>query len=281
MKTLHVVLFADVDQSFFKAAAERHGAAIRTLVRSEDVSLVLCSSMTRAELEMCQQELEIRQPFVCESGAAIFVPHDYFPFEIPSDRDLAGYYAIEFGRRHTEVLDTLHRAAARAHVDVVGFSDLSVEQVAAECGLSLSQARLSKLREYDEPIRPIDAASHGRLYRALWSAGLAFTYRRRHDHVGAAVDKGRCVRLLTALYRRAYGSVLSIGIGDARQSAALLQRVKFPFVVERTFGDESGGLLPGVPRLRLESESTGWLDAIVAGAERALDRQLHRVHAAG
>lgn len=283
MKPSHVVLFADVDHSFFKVAAEPHSEAVHRLIHSEGISLVLCSSMTRGELEMCQQELEIRHPFVCESGAAVFVPRDYFPFEIPSDRELAGYRAIEFGRRYVEVLEMLHRASARAHVGVVGFSDLSVEQVATDCGLSLSQARLSKLREYDEPIRPIDAVSRDRLCRALSSARLAFTYRRVYEHVGAAVDKGKCVGLLTALYRRAFGSVLTIGVGEAAHSAALLRRVKFPFVVERTRGDESARLLPAVPRLHLESGSTGWLDAIAAGAQLALNRHQssHRLQAVG
>lgn len=280
MKPNHVVLFADVDHSFFKVVAESHSEAVRRLVRSDGQSLVLCSSMTRAELEMCQQELEIRHPFVCESGAALFVPRDYFPFEIPSDRDLAGYHAIEFGRRHVEVLEMLHRAAAVARVGVVGFSDLSVEQVAADCGLSLSQARLSKLREYDEPIRPIDGLSRDRFCRALSSARLAFTCRRVYEHVGAAVDKGKCVALLTALYRRAFGPVLTIGVGEAADSAALLHRVKFPFVVERTRG-ESAHLLPDVPRLHLESGSGSWLETIAAGAQWALDRQLDRVRAAG
>jgi mannosyl-3-phosphoglycerate phosphatase family protein len=280
MKPNHVVVFADVDDSFFKVAAEPQSEAVRRLVRSDGMSLVLCSSMTRAELEMCQQALEIRHPFVCESGAAVFVPRGYFPFEIPSDRELAGYCAIEFGRPHAEVLDNLHRAAARARVGIVGFSDLSVEQVAADCGLSLSQARLCKLREYDEPIRPIAALSRDRFCRALASARLAFTYRRVYDHVGAAVDSGKCAGLLTALYRRAFGSVLTIGIGDAANSEALLRRVKFPFVVERTGGDESATLLPGVPRLLLKSGSTSWLDAISAGAQQALDVQMHRVPAA-
>lgn len=280
MKPSHVVLFADVDQSFFKVAAERHSAAGQNIAFSERTSLVLCSSMTRAELEMCQQELEIQHPFICESGAAVFVPRGYFPFEIPSDRELAGYCAIEFGRPHAEVLEILHRAAARARVGIVGFSDLSVEQVAADCGLSLSQARLSKLREYDEPLRPIEVSSRHRFRRALASAGLAYTYRRVYDHVGAAVDKGKCVGLLTALYRRAFGPVLTIGIGEGANSEALLRRVKFPFVVERTGGDESATLLPAVPRLLLKSGSTSWLDAISAGAQHALNVQVHRVPAA-
>ena len=283
MKPSHVVLFADVDHSFFKVAAEPLSAAVRKLVRSDGISLVLCSSMTRAELQMCQQELEIRHPFVCESGAALFVPRDYFPFEIASDRELAGYRAIEFGRRYADVLEMLHRAAARAHVGVVGFNDLSVEQVAADCGLSLSQARLSKLREYDEPIRPIEASPRDRFCRTLYSARLAFTYRGAYDHVGAAVDKGECVEVLAALYRRAFGSVLTIGVGEAAHSAALLRRVKFPFVVERTTGGESARLLPAVPRLHLEWGSTGWLDVIAAGAKQALNRHQssHRLQAVG
>ena len=33
----------------------------------------------------------------------------------------------------------------------VGFADLSVEQVASVCGLTVAQATLAKRRDYDEP----------------------------------------------------------------------------------------------------------------------------------
>src|SRR6185503_17372638 len=87
---LPIVVFSDPDQRAVGEAAR----ALAALGRAA-VSLVLCSSKTRAEVETIQQALGIHHPFVCESGAATFVPAGYFPFDVPQARDLAGYQAVE------------------------------------------------------------------------------------------------------------------------------------------------------------------------------------------
>ena len=267
-----VVVFADIDGTFLARPHVRLPSDADGLLASERIALVLCSSMTRAELEIVQQDLRIRQPFICESGAAILIPEGYFPFDVSRDRHLAGYDVITFGRPYAEVVGALHRIAARLNTPIVGFSDQSVEQVARECGLSLSWARLAKLREYDEPFRLVDPTreSHDRLWRALRSAGLACTARGLRDHVGAPVDKGHSVNVLTALYRRALGRVVSAGVGTAPHSATLLHRVHAPFVIGPPAGS-SPWSLPDLPRIASTSDQTSWLETIVeiAGQARA------------
>src|SRR5262249_44541472 len=110
-----VVVFTDVDDSLLTPSTNRAIDPHETLGR-ENITLVLCSSKTCAELEIVQQELGIRHPFICESGAAVFVPHGYFPFEVPRDRDGAGYHVIEFGMPYVHVVDVLHRTASHLGV---------------------------------------------------------------------------------------------------------------------------------------------------------------------
>jgi len=179
--SLPAVVFAPVDQTFLSGEPSRLSADADDILAGEAVILILCSSMTRAELERCQQELGFVQPFICESGAAVLLPHGCFPFDVPSDRDLTGYHVIEFGRPYGEVVALLHRTASRLGIDVVGFSDMSIEEVASECCLSLSHARLAKLRDYDEPFafsRPRRMRERGcgrRCARSDWIAPVAAT----------------------------------------------------------------------------------------------------------
>lgn len=265
-----VVVFADIDGTFLARPDIRTPRDAEGVLATERIALVLCSSMTRAELEIVQQDLRIRQPFICESGAAILIPHDYFPFEVPCDRRLAGYDVVTFGRPYADVVGVLHRVAARLNTPIIGFSDQSVEQVARECGVSLSWARLAKLREYDEPFRLVDPTreSYDRLWRALRSAGLACTARGLRDHVGAPVDKGTSINVLSALYRRALGKVVTAGVGTAPYSATLLRRVHAPFVMGLP-GGSSPWSLPDLPRIVPTSDQTSWLDTIVDIADRA------------
>ena len=70
--------------------------------------------------------------------------------------DIAGYGVVEFGKPYAEVVALLHRAADRLGIKVVGFSDLSVEDVAIDCDPPLLQARLAGLRKYNEPFRVVN-----------------------------------------------------------------------------------------------------------------------------
>jgi mannosyl-3-phosphoglycerate phosphatase len=285
---LPVVVFADVDEAFLASQSSSAPLDLEEILAREQVTLVLCSSMTRAELETCQQELGIRCPFICESGAAVLVPNGHFPFDVPSDRELPGYHVIEFGKPYSEIVAVLHRAATRLEIPVIGFSDLSVEQVAKECGLSLSHARLAKLREYDEPFRLVNVTpdAHERLWKALRGLRVSCTYRASFEHVGAPVDKGLCVNVLSSLYRRTFGPMVTVGLGSAEHSAALLHRVKLPFLAlpflaEMRAVSPSALSGPGIPRLHVTTDRIAWVETILHLVHRARERRRPRVSAAG
>jgi mannosyl-3-phosphoglycerate phosphatase len=276
------VVFADVDQTFVGQTTSAAVGRAGEIFAREAIVLVLCSSMTRAELEMSQQELAIRHPFICESGAAILIPHGYFPFDVPCDRGLPGYHVIEFGTPYADVVALLRRTSRRIGVPVIGFSDLSVEQVADEFGLSLSQARLAKLREYDEPFRLASGSSeaHRRVWRALRAARLVCTHRALYEHVGASVNKGTSVDVLTTLYRRAFGPVVTVGVGTASNGLSLLRRVKWPFLFESGAADNAP-TLTRIPRLHVAPQPAAWIDSIVDVARQSRDRARRHVSAAG
>jgi mannosyl-3-phosphoglycerate phosphatase len=224
-----VVVFSDVDGVLCDPHMHVFADAARALstLDSASMSLVLCSNKTRAEIESIQQALGIHQPFVCESGGAVFIPAGYFAFELPHSRELAGYQVVEFGRPHAEVAQVLRRTAARLRVDVLAFSDMSVDEVARECRLSLLQARLAKLPEYGERfcIRDRRAGARGRLSDALHAAHLRCIAGDYYDYVGAPVENSLGVALLRTLFHRAYGSVVTVGLADALADENVLQLV--------------------------------------------------------
>jgi len=161
-------------------------------VTAKRLPLVLFSTKTRAELEFIQQGLGLRHPFVCENGAAVYVPTGYFDIPVPTTRVVPGYEVIEFGRPYAEVVDALHRTARSLGIDIVGFHDMAIEDVAVEWRLPLLQARLAKMREYGEPFRIVSGNLRHRqqLIRALWPAGIACTCMGQYDHAGAPAGEG-------------------------------------------------------------------------------------------
>jgi mannosyl-3-phosphoglycerate phosphatase len=221
------VIFSGLDGPLHNPSATAFAKAARVLeaVTRANVSLIFSSTKTRAELEHIQQELGITDPFICESGAAAFIPPNCFGGDVPGARPIAGYNAVEFGSTYANVVATLHRTARNLRVAIHGFSDMSVEDVARECQVALLRARLAKLREYDEPFRILDPhpSAGTRLFKALHAARLQCTSVGRYHHVGALFDKYAAVNLLLRLYRRAHRSVFTVALVDAAAGRHLLK----------------------------------------------------------
>jgi predicted mannosyl-3-phosphoglycerate phosphatase (HAD superfamily) len=254
-----VVVFSDVDAVLAdprKPAFAVAGRLLQPLV-AEDVALVLCSSRTRAELEFIQQMFGITDPFSCENGAAAFIPHGCFPFDISSARELPGYHTIEFGRPYIDVVDTLNRTAARLRIEIVGFNDMSIEEVARECGVSLLDARLAKLREYEERFRILDSSpsAASRLMRALSASRLRCIDDDSFYYVGAPVDHRPGVELLDGLYRRAGSGVQTIAVTDVLREHNLGSLADHRIIV---LDDDIVSGSVGV---------TDWAEAIVGGIQ--------------
>ncbi len=264
-----IVVFSDVDGVVSASAAPAFAAAARTLKRlaREDVGLVFCSSRTRAELEHTWQELGGCHPFISERGGAVFIPDQSFAFDVSTARDIAGYRAVEFGRPYADIVDTLRSTAQRLRIKVRGFNDMSVEEVAWRCQLSLLQARLAKLREYGELFRIADSspATRNRLFKGLHAAHLRGVTAGRFDHVGAAVDTALGVDLLCTLYRRAYGPLLTVGLADAMSELAFLQLVDYPVFVQSRETNTTPPILERMPRVRVTHavDVAAWAHAIL------------------
>jgi predicted mannosyl-3-phosphoglycerate phosphatase (HAD superfamily) len=220
-----VVVFVDADAAPPAPAVgdpNRHAAALEMLA-ARRITIVLCSHRTRAEVEGVRQALGLFHPFVCERGAAAYVPERYFGTDLENTRKVGGYEAIEFGEPYENVVDTLRRASHRLAIPLVGFEGLSVEQAARECSLPLLDARLAKLREYTEPFRLVspNPVAERRLFKALESAGLTCTSYGDFHCAGSTSGAGSAAAVLTTLYRIALGTIAVAAAGDAAWSAQI------------------------------------------------------------
>src|SRR5687768_3604649 len=128
-----IVVFADPD-TLRNQNAPPLSATRDTLKALADhgVVVVLWGNESRAELELIQQDLSVRHPFISENGGGLFLPCGSFA-RLPSHtRATAGYDVIDFGRPYHHVADVLHALADRLGVQVTSFRDLSINQVAEQ-----------------------------------------------------------------------------------------------------------------------------------------------------
>ncbi len=254
-----------LDEHTYSCDAARE--ALDVLARAE-VPLIACSSKTHAEIVEIQRELAVGHPFICENGGALYIPDGYFPMVPRGARRAEGAFALEFGSPYPDVVEALHATAARLRLTVVGFNDMTVEEVAHVCDLSPERARLAKLREYDEPFRLVDGDAAGltRLRAALHVRGFRSTRGGRFDHVTGGTDKGVPVATLKALYQRYAGQpVLTVGLGDCLNDVPLLATVDLPIIVRSRGAAVTSRMLAQLPSARVTrvTGGLGWSEAIL------------------
>ena len=218
------IVFAGIDNVPLAIdEGHRRLPALLATLADERIILVFCSFRARAEVEGFRQSIGVFHPFVCENGAAVFVPTRYFGSELHNARSVGGYEAIEFGLRYDLVVERLRRVADQYRLGIRGFADMSIEQVARECGLSLLDARLAKLREYGEPFRLLrpDHVAQRRMVSALESAGVWCTPHGAFLHAASVLGAGPAAAVLISLYKAAFGPILTAAAGGDGMSAVM------------------------------------------------------------
>jgi len=279
MPDRRLVVYTDLDGTLLDAETYAMEAARPALdaLRRHGALLVLCSSKTRAEMEPLLSELGLGAPFIVENGGAIYLPREDFATEVPEAEPCGAWMRWALGVPHARVRQCLADLKRRLSVPVVGWSDLAPEAIAAECGLSLDEARRAKQREFDEPFRVAseDPEVLSRLAAIVAEHGLRLVRGGRYFHLLGSSDKGRAVRALSDVLRRRFGALLTVGIGDSENDAPMLAAVDLPVLVRRPSGEPDPAVMRLVPHVRVTSGigPAGWREAVLdilaeeAGAE--------------
>jgi mannosyl-3-phosphoglycerate phosphatase len=229
------IIFTDLDGSLLhpKTYSFKEAAPALELIRARGIPLVLCSSKTRAELDLYQKRLHITDPFIVENGGAVFVRMGYFTFFTNGVRR-GDYLVSAFGTPYAEIRKAFVRLRGRLGVAVKGFGDMTVEDIAKLTGLPEEEAALAKVRDFAEPFI-FEQGTDERVLGAIEKSGLHWTQGRLFCLMGNH-DKGKAVRLLKRWYESEYGRIISIGIGDALNDLPLLREVDHPVLVQNADG---------------------------------------------
>jgi mannosyl-3-phosphoglycerate phosphatase len=200
-----------------------------------NVPIVLCSSKTRAEIEFYRKEMGITDPFIVENGAAILIPKNYFKFTYAYMKQTARYFIIELAAPYPVMRSKLKKVRMQTDSNVIGFGDMTAEDVTRDSGLTLQLAKLAKKREYDEPFR-IVAGNEKEILGAIKNEGLNCIKSNRYFHLLGNSDKGKAAEILKNLYFQKFGKILTIGIGDSPNDLPMLKVMDKKFLVKKTKG---------------------------------------------
>lgn len=257
------VIFTDLDGTLLDALDYSYDKALPTVeyLKKKAVPIIFCSSKTRMEQEFYQAKLRIFHPFIAENGGAIFIPEGYFSFDF--DHQIKdGYQIIELGMPYREIRRIIAQLRVDTGVNFKGFGDMSDEEVAVETGLDRESAHRAKQREYDETIK-LDGTSAAvkNVLDAIKKAGLNYAAGGRYYGVMGQSDKGKAVKILAELFRRKFGQIKTIGIGDSFNDLTMFLAVDAAFLVQKPDAAWEDINMPGLHKV-IGIGPEGWTKAI-------------------
>jgi len=258
------VIFTDLDGTLLDRetySCEKAIPAIRFL-QEERIPIVFCSAKTCSEQEVYRQQLNIADPFIVENGGAIFIPADYFKYEFNFTRQVSGYNVVELGISYSKIREILQNLRELNDINYTGYGDMSDEEVAAETGLSKAAAHLARQREYEETLVLRGTFEEtNRVLASIKQAGLNYMSGGRYYGVMGDNDKGQAVKILTELFRKKFGRIKTIAIGDSRNDVSMLACVDLPVLVQKPDGSWENIDMPDLYRVNAIGPE-GWSVAI-------------------
>jgi mannosyl-3-phosphoglycerate phosphatase family protein len=253
------VFFTDLDGTLLDCCTYSFDDArpALALLAGRRIPLVLCSSKTRAEIEYYRERMDNHHPFISENGGGIFIPKGYFHFAIHagecSVHEEGDYIVMRLGAHYVQLREAMVSLREEGF-HVTGFGDLTAEEIAEATGLEMAEARMSKMRDFDEPFFFAGNEEEQRkLLDAIRAKGFSYT-RGRFFHLLGNSDKGKAVSILTALYKKASGNIITVALGDNPNDLPMLERVDMPVIVQKRDGSYAPDI--NLPRF-LKAEGIG------------------------
>ncbi len=236
-----ILIFTDLDGTLIDHDTYDFKEAQPTLdqLRSRSIPVIICSSKTRAEIEICRRRMGLSYPFIVENGGAVFIPSGAFDLRDLNYVEKGPYHVVELGVPYAD-LCTIWREIKKKNFRMRGFSEMTIDEIAACTGLPPEEAALAARREYSEPFMFSDtSAQFSLLTNLLQEKGLTITRGGRFYHMIGQNDKGTAVQILTRVYANTYPDkkIWTAGLGDSANDIPMLRHVDMPVVIRKKTGE--------------------------------------------
>ena len=242
------IIFSDLDGTLLDHDTYAYTETLEALrlIKDQKIPLILCSSKTRLEIEWYRKRLGLQDPFISENGAAIFIGKEMVAVHDVPFVTHGSYKVIELGTPYQSIKKSFAGIKTETGLNLFGFSEMSVAQVAEFTGLSPDMAALAHARDYSEPFLFMEEENRvAVLEEAVHKRGLKITRGGRFYHLIGDSDKGEAVRILKKLYNKAGSPTISIGLGDSLNDVPMLENVDVPVLVKK-----KNGRYESCPRLK-------------------------------
>jgi len=222
------IIFTDLDGTLLdENYSYKEALPVLKILRKRRVPIIFCSAKTKAEQEVIRKEMKLDHPFIVENGSAIYIPKGYFGKKVGEVRDK--YEVILLGTEVGNIRKEIERL--KKNYKVKGYGDMTDKEVAEITGLDLESAKLAKKREFGETLIEVEE-------EVLKKLKKKFNVVKGGKFIqvfGKGADKGKAVKILSDIYRD-FGTITTIGIGNAQNDEKMLEVVDIPAIVKNPDG---------------------------------------------
>lgn len=221
MKNKYLV-FSDLDGTLLNHKDYSFAPAKEALayLKSELIPLILSTSKTFSEVVEIQKELGIREPFIVENGAGIFIPSEcVLAKSLPFKEDW-----IKVSNAHSYIELRLFFTDMKRHYPIKGFGDMKLKEVIALTGLDEESSTNAMKRDFTEPFIIADESLVPSLKAKANLEGLDIVKGGRFFHlISLNQDKANAMLSLTHMYDEYFDSKhTKIALGDSANDYTMI-----------------------------------------------------------
>jgi mannosyl-3-phosphoglycerate phosphatase family protein len=255
------LIFTDLDGTLLDHdtySAEPAASLIRTLHEQSVADVIPVTSKTQMELSALDCDLPFVNAIkVSENGSVIKLPANLFAID-------GGSNPIVLGVPYRTILAAINALPTDVRREVVGFADMTAEEVANCTGLSVPDARRAKARDATEPfLWSGNDAQMTALKDITGSSGIHIQQGGRFFHFTGAVTKRQAIKEIMYLYRekRPHVDYISIALGDGPNDLEMIETADYGVVIPNNSG---AAIESGKPHVRVAKQAgpKGWASAV-------------------
>ncbi|MBT9138042.1 MAG: Glucosyl-3-phosphoglycerate/mannosyl-3-phosphoglycerate phosphatase [Syntrophomonadaceae bacterium] len=233
---MKLILFTDLDGTLLNSYTYSYQESLQAinLLKRKQIPIIFCSAKTQAEQEVYRKALGITDPFIVEGGGGILIPQDYFPFAFDYCQRTRDYDIIKLGSSYEQVISVLKKVKEKSDCRIMRFGNLTIKEIAQDSGLSPKMAALARQRKYTETFKIEGTKKEVKKFLLrIEEEGLSWCRGERYYRIKGKTNKGKATRILIELFKKAFGKIKSVAIGNGPNDRSLLEAVELPLIVQR------------------------------------------------
>jgi mannosyl-3-phosphoglycerate phosphatase len=234
---MRALIFTDLDGTLLDEDYSYEDAReALSLIKKMSIPLIIVSSKSYFETSYWKEKLEIVNIHVYEAGFGISLKRG-LPVAnlIVEEAHLVNYLVVE---EKSEILLEFDREEIERKVeplfDSLGMrpryiADMTIEEIVDITGLTPDEAKLAKRRRGPSPF--LIEPRIEKMVKDFEKKGL-FLSKGKYFMLLAPYNKGTAVRIIERAYRRVYGEIRTVGLGDSQADLYFLKEMDIPLWVK-------------------------------------------------